>query len=311
MAVTIIDDFTGTNGAALDAAKWNVLIDSGAGPPAYTGSATIQNNKARFTSDGGYHKVSAESVATFTNGEVRADATLVTDLDMIALGFAGSSPYNAAYALYPINGYLAKVLMTGTVRFESYASETMTLHASVNLAAFAVGDVVHLACRAKTDGVDIWVWRNAEARPTTATISSTVTTYQGGEVRPSFQSGAATSSVDWDDIVWDDLGSGPDITATAPGSSVWNDTVYPTVTGTNYTSVSWSLTVPAGSTATLTNATTTAPSYTPDKVGTYTATVTATGTGGSTSRSVSTVVRGQFMTKTATGKVPLRWDQRP
>lgn len=158
------------------------------------------------------------------------------------------------------------------------------------------------------------VWDAALAEPSTWPLSyldetADAITAAGAVGLVAFGANVANTGlfVDWDNYVARTAAVTPTITATAPVSTVWNDTISLSATGTDYTDLKWTVSsAPAGSTAALVNDTTATPTFTPDKAGIYTFTVTASNFSASSSFSVSTDVRAQMWQRTSTGKIPVR-----
>lgn len=223
MAVTVIDTFTGTNGAAVSSAIWTTSAQG-------TGTALINTNKGRLTADLNFQKAAIESKASFTRGEFTGSITAVSGVDLLAFGAFGAMPYAAPYSLYPVNGYAVKVTnSTGQLDLLKVVAEVPTVLATVAGIAVPLGTAVRFAIRAKTTGVDAWVWRDAAARPGPATLTALDTTYSAGIVRPCLQSGATAGVADVDDVTWDDLAAGA---GAANGSARIGGVLVPTLTRT-------------------------------------------------------------------------------
>lgn len=198
-----IETFAGADGAAWPSATWDVI-----GKPGY--SITQQGGKGRLTTGTSAYdsKAQARTKASFTGGTVRFDVTITnrsTDYQFAVSALA--QPRDLPdYLFLPWDGYAVNLVpATGQTLLQKLVGQTPTTlatRAGTSGTSYALNDVVHIEITRTPTDVEARMWKNAETRPTTPTLTGADTAYTSGMVGIGIQAGGAAGTVDVDGIVW-------------------------------------------------------------------------------------------------------------
>lgn len=204
---TAIDSFAGSDGAAWSSTTWDIVADSGQSAGRVV---TQQGGKGRLTTGASAYssKASARTKQSFTGGTVRYDVTITnrsTDYT-ITLGAMAQAQALENYLYWPWNGYLVSLLpATGQTLLRKtvgQAATTLATLAGTSGTSYALNDVVHVEITRTASNVEARIWKNADARPSAATLTAADTTYTAGMVQVGIQAGAAAGTFDVDNISW-------------------------------------------------------------------------------------------------------------
>lgn len=205
----LIDDFTGTDGAAWNTAIWKKSTNT-------TPTWSIQGNKGRLHTGtvGGYangDKIQVRTLTSYTAGEVRGSITF-TDLTEARIAFAAyiQGTTVANYMFYPQSGYYVDYeTATGNLWLRKTAGEAVTTLVTTTATALlggnpSIGDTWHIVIAADaTNGVRATVWKAGATRPAANLVPGTIdTTYTAGYVGAGMQGGssAVARTVDLDNV---------------------------------------------------------------------------------------------------------------
>lgn len=319
--VALNETFTGVDGAA-----WPATFVVQAAGGAATSGATIVGNRGRLTLPG---------VNTYPVLAGRADINMLDVEVEFEMGGSFDTTTGSTQEHYrevhlrmtpggnAAGGLTSAYLVTAEPTRVAGAPWRVYLRRRVNGVSTIIGaegslpaPVRSMKGRMRTVGrrIQVRVWDAALAEPTAWTVdyvdNDAAAILTAGSLALVAVGGGASNAglyVDFDNVIARAAAPPPVITATAPASVVWPDAIPLSVTGTGFTDVSWSVaSAPAGSVATVANATSTSASFTPDADGYYEFAVVARTSTSSTRAVVGTLVSAQLWQYTSlTNKVPV------
>lgn len=203
MTTLLTDDFTGTNGAAINSSKWVVArTTTGAG-------ATIQSNRARLN---------AGTLADYDGAvSIRANISNVADAEWLTSSFWYQDSQDGRLEAWlrcddisnPGNGYFLSLLRTGTVALYKASGFSYNSLATASF-SFTTGTGYKLRFRVVGTTVQAKLWAATDTEPSSWTMNVTDSSVTAaGQCALSVQGGGAAGlPVDLDDVTLTDGATG-------------------------------------------------------------------------------------------------------
>lgn len=191
--VTFLETFTGTNGAAPSSANWT-------NPRTTTGAtATIQNNTLSLTTGtvGNYSGFAGYmTTASYLDPGIRGDLLVLGTTELYAMvGFRSSATWSTTHGSALDSYWLefAKDASPGIKLFRRVGNTPTTLVTASY--TFTPGDTIHFYINVSGTSLQVRVWKNAEAEPSTFQLTTTAV-QSTGRVWLSANGGADTVADD-------------------------------------------------------------------------------------------------------------------